>query len=124
LDAKPIIDIMIGLDDFLIANQLISKITQLGYEHIDQYETIMPYRKFFIKTELEVRTNHIHMVQKKSDFFIRHLAFRDYLIKNSDVRNSYQQLKRDLSLKEWKDGNEYANAKTEFIRSIEKKALL
>jgi GrpB-like predicted nucleotidyltransferase (UPF0157 family) len=42
-------------------------------------------------------------------------------LRNNDAaKNEYEALKKELSKKEWKDGNEYASAKTSFIRSIER----
>jgi GrpB-like predicted nucleotidyltransferase (UPF0157 family) len=59
------------------------------------------------------------MVEAGSEFWLRHLAFRDYLRANENMRNEYEALKKKLSAKEWKDGNEYNVAKTEFIKGIE-----
>ncbi len=36
--------------------------------------------------------------------------------------NKYAALKKQLAEREWEDVNEYADAKSEFIRSIENKA--
>ncbi len=94
---------------------------QLGYTYIAAYEDVMPYRRFFIKEKDGVRTHHIHMVEKDTEFWERHLAFRDCLRNNTLERQAYYKLKKELSSKEWKDGNDYAAAKTDFIRTIEKK---
>jgi GrpB-like predicted nucleotidyltransferase (UPF0157 family) len=123
LGAKPVIDILIGLKDFAQANDQVNKLTDLGYQYISVYEDVMPYRRFFIKECNGIRTHHIHMVETDSEFWIRHIAFRDYLRKNPEELMNYYLLKKELAQKEWKDGNEYANAKTEFIRRIERKAL-
>jgi GrpB-like predicted nucleotidyltransferase (UPF0157 family) len=48
--------------------------------------------------------------------------FRDFLRDNPDVAQAYASLKIDLAKREWQDGNEYAEAKTEFIRNIEDQA--
>jgi GrpB-like predicted nucleotidyltransferase (UPF0157 family) len=119
LGAKPVIDIIVGLPDFMRACNFIKPITDLGYEYISRFEDVMPYRRFFIKESSGIRTHHIHMVEAGSEFWLRHLAFRDYLRANENVRNEYESLKKKLSEKEWKDGNEYNDAKTEFIKGIE-----
>jgi GrpB-like predicted nucleotidyltransferase (UPF0157 family) len=118
LAAKPVIDIIVGLPDFKIAENYIKPITDLNYEYISQFEDIMPYRRFFIKESSRIRTHHIHMVQTDSEFWVRHLDFRDYLRANENSRNEYQDLKKKLSEKEWNNGNEYAAAKSDFISSI------
>ena len=122
LAAKPIIDIMIGLEDFSIADNIVPKIEALGYDYIQKYEVVMPLRRYFVKNEHEMRTHHIHMVETGSEFWERHLLFRDYLRENPDIANEYAALKKSLAGREWKDGNEYADAKTKFIRSVERKA--
>ena len=123
LGAKPIIDILIGLEDFSIANLQINKLAALGYQYLNQYEDVMPYRRFFIKQTAGISTFHIHMVQINSEFWNRHLAFRNYLRNNPTEKMEYYLLKKELAQRDWNDVNEYANAKTEFIKRIERKAL-
>ena len=122
LAAKPIIDIMIGLPDFSVANNLVPKVEALGYEYVPQYEDEMPYRRYFRKTIAGIKTHHIHMVEIGSEFWERHLLFRDFLSANPGVADEYAALKRRLAELEWDDVNEYADAKTAFIRSIESRA--
>ena len=120
LCAKPIIDILCGVDDFLIADSLISEIVSLSYEYIGQYNAIIHDRRYFRKTG--EHNFHIHLVQSGGHFWERHLLFRDFLRKNEIVKNEYASLKRQLAQKDWVDGNEYAGAKTEFIKAIEERA--
>lgn len=117
--AKPIIDLMLGLRDFSQANSLIPKITAQGYLYISKHEDVMPDRRFFTKQQGQTKTHHIHMVEIGSDFWERHLLFRNYLRQNPEAARDYTALKKELTQREWRDGNEYANAKTEFIRGIE-----
>ena len=123
LGAKPVIDIMIGLPDFSEAGNYIQPIVNMGYTYIPDYEDLMPYRRFFTKEKDGLRTYHIHLVQTNTEFWNRHLAFRDYLRNSKSTREAYYNLKKELALKDWKDGNEYAAAKNEFIRASEKKIL-
>ncbi len=122
LIAKPIIDIMAGLPDFGHADKLVPKIQELGYSYFPQYEDVMPHRRFFKKLSDGIATHHIHMVEIGSEFWIRHLLFRDYLRRNPAAALEYAGLKRDLAKKEWKDSNDFADAKGDFIRGIQKKA--
>jgi GrpB-like predicted nucleotidyltransferase (UPF0157 family) len=82
----------------------------------------MPFRRFFIKEQDGTRTHQIHMVGIGSEFWERHLLFRDYLRRNPGVAAKYAALKKKLAEREWGDVNEYADAKTEFIRKIENEA--
>ena len=45
--------------------------------------------------------------------------FRDELRENKKVKFDYQSLKLQLATKDWKSGDEYAEAKSSFIRSVE-----
>jgi GrpB-like predicted nucleotidyltransferase (UPF0157 family) len=123
LSAKPVIDIMVGLENFSQIENYIDKICKYDYAYISKYEDVMPFRRFFIKEQNDERTHHLHIVQFESEFWKRHLKFRDHLRKNVDDRNAYEELKKKLAEKEWESGNDYAEAKTEFIRSIENSIL-
>lgn len=122
LAAKPIIDIMIGLHDFSVADKLVPEIVALGYLYIPKYEKVMPYRRFFKKFTGGIATHQIHMVQAGGEFWERQLLFRDYLRANPVVAASYEVLKKELAKLEWEDVNDYADAKTAFIRNIENRA--
>jgi GrpB-like predicted nucleotidyltransferase (UPF0157 family) len=122
LAAKPIIDLMVGLKDFSIADNVVPKIEALGYEYIQKYEAVMPFRRFFIKEQDGIRTHQIHMVGIGGEFWERHILFRDYLRQNPSIAEQYASLKKELAVREWEDVNEYADAKTEFIKEIENKA--
>ena len=123
LDSKPIIDILIGVSTNEL-DKYIEPIKNLGYTHIKEYEIEIPSRRFFFFEESKKRIAHIHLVKHNSRWFKRHIAFRNELRSNEIIRKKYQSLKYLLSKKEWKNGNEYADAKTKFIRSVEKTLLI
>ena len=120
LCAKPIIDILCGLDNFLAADELVDKIVALNYEYVEEYNLIIPERRYFRKTG--EHCFHMHLVQNGGQFWERHILFRDFLRKNEIIKNEYASLKRQLGQKDWIDGNEYAGAKTGFIKAIEERA--
>jgi GrpB-like predicted nucleotidyltransferase (UPF0157 family) len=82
----------------------------------------MPFRRYFRKDNEGVRTHQIHMVALNSEFWHRHLAFREYLKAHPNIAAEYATLKRKLAEQDWQDVNDYADAKTEFIQSIEVQA--
>ena len=120
--SKPIIDIMIGLADFSIADNLVPKIVSLGYIYFSEFEDVMPNRRFFKKLVDGTATHHIHMTEIDSKFWQRHLLFRNYLRSNPNAANEYAMLKKELSKQDWGDSNDFAEAKTEFIKNIEEQA--
>ena len=118
LASKPIIDILIGIRSEEL-NDYIEPIIDLGFTYIKKYEKDDPNRRFFFLIEKKKRIAHIHLVNINSRWFKRHIGFRNELRSNKIIRKKYENLKYKLAEKEWKDGNDYADAKTEFIRSIE-----
>ncbi len=123
LIAKPVIDIMIGLNNPEVMNELTKKIISIGYSYIKEYEIFMPNRRFFRKVINKTTTHHIHMVEINNEFWQRHLAFRNYLRMNPEIAEEYGNFKLKLSEREWTDTNEYVEAKSEFIKPVEKEAL-
>ena len=125
LGAKPIIDILLGLEDFdRDSKKLVELMTGAGYNYVDSFEHIMPYRRYFNKKSDGVVTGyHVHSVQTGGWFWNRHIAFRNYLRENDDVRDEYYRVKKELSKKVWDDKNDYAWAKTDFIVPVQEKAM-
>jgi len=125
LAAKPIIDILLGLRDFSMADTIVVPAMQsAGYMYIDKWNDVLPLRRFFVKEdEMGKRFAHIHTVGiDNREWWDRHIEFRDYLRTQPETREAYEALKRELACREWEDGSEYAGAKTEFIRKVEKLA--
>lgn len=120
--SKPIIDIMVGLDDFNVADDLVPKVVELGYKYYPEYEDVMPYRRFFKRFNGDTVTHHIHMTEIRNEFWQRHLLFRDYLRSNSETAEEYASLKKELAKRDWLCSNDFSQAKTEFIRSVEDRA--
>jgi len=118
LCAKPTIDIMIGVHQFELVDGMIYRIEALGYEYIEKYNEVMPQRRFFQKNKDGLRTHHLHVVEAGSDFWVRHLKFRDHLRTSEQDRNRYSELKQELATRDWNDRNEYAAAKSDFIRAM------
>ncbi len=125
LAAKPIIDIMLGLRDFGRADTVVVPAMQAaGFVYIDKWNDVLPLRRFFVKEDKKgTRLAHIHTVGiDNREWWDRHIQFRDYLRTHPETRKAYETLKHHLAQREWKDGSEYADAKTEFIRKVEKLA--
>jgi GrpB-like predicted nucleotidyltransferase (UPF0157 family) len=126
LGAKPVIDIMVGVRFLADADShCISPIVGLGYEYVPQFEIDIPFRRYFRKdNDNGVRTHQIHLVEIESDWWERHLVFRDYLRTHPEVREAYEQLKRELASQPFETTGDYAEAKTEFIRAVETDAFV
>lgn len=123
--AKPVIDILIGVKDLKYFNQEHKNIIKsLGYEYVQEFEQQLPNRRFFIKNDKDGnRTHHIHLVNYDSAWYQKHILFRDYLRLHPEDAKAYELHKLHLA-KQFDDTGQYAVAKTEYCRAIDKKAYL
>ncbi len=64
------------------------------------------------------RDVHVHIWRDGDDEARRQLSFRDQLRRSPTHRAAYEHLKRELATREWRDMNEYADAKAELIEEI------
>jgi GrpB-like predicted nucleotidyltransferase (UPF0157 family) len=117
LAAKPIIDMMIGIRTLDDAKHCIPSLEAMGYEYVPEFEKDLPMRRYLRKSIDGIRTNHIHMVERSSDFWNKHIAFRDILRTHATVRDEYAALKYRLSEAYRDDREGYTDAKTDFIET-------
>jgi len=118
LGAKPVIDIMLGVDTLADADPCIEPIINLGYVYVPDYEDEIPNRRFFKKMLADgTHTHHVHLVETSSEFWEDHLLFRDYLRAHPEIAWDYERVKRDLA-PHFNNGNDYSDAKTDFIQSV------
>ena len=123
LSAKPIIDIYIGVDSIILAQQLIVPIENLGYKFWE--ENPNNEKMFFVKGMPpfgKKRTHHIHIVEYNSSYWKARILFRDYLINHSDEAMQYERLKKELMIKYTYDREKYTDEKSHFIASVLRKA--
>ena len=117
LDAKPIIDILAGVDSLEAARDCFEPLAGLGYLHA-------PYRPeemhWFCKPHPSRRTHHLHLIPTGSNRFNDELTFRDRLRADQALAAEYASLKRDLAQRFPDDREAYTEAKGKFIE----KALL
>lgn len=115
LDAKPIIDIMIVVRKLDDAAQCIAPLKELGYTFVDHPENVD--RRFFRKGH-HPRTHHAHIVEQDSQALKEHLAFRDALRNDPQLRDQYAALKYELANRHKHDRAMYTESKTEFVHGI------
>ena len=118
LAAKPIIDILMGVDEGDL-DRIIEPLQRIGYEYNPDWEISMPRRRYFRRQHADGRnTHHLHAVPIGGEFWTRHLRFRDYLRANPSKAEEYAVLKREIA-RQHQGSIDYTFAKTEFIRSVE-----
>jgi len=124
LGAKPTIDIMVAVRRLSDADKCIEPLGSIGYEYQPQHEDTMPERRFFRRGEPPREQHyHLHMVEKRSEFWKQHLLFRDYLRTHPEKAGQYCELKKKLASKYGSDREGYTEAKTQFIESVVKEAM-
>jgi len=115
LDAKPVIDILVGVRDLDSSRACFGQLAALGYLYA-------PYRTeemhWFCKPHPSRRTHHLHLVPANSQRFRDELAFRDYLRANRTTAQEYASLKRQLAATLRHDREAYTEAKAGFIREV------
>jgi GrpB-like predicted nucleotidyltransferase (UPF0157 family) len=124
LGAKPIIDIMVGLQKLGDADDCIEPLKKIGYEYVPELEAEIPERRYFHKGPSNVpkKHYHLHMVQLDGEFWKRQILFRDYLSTHSDLAQEYFRLKKELAARYRLNREAYTEAKTSFIKSTIAKA--
>ena len=115
LDAKPIIDIMIGVETLAASRPAIRLLERLRYCYFPYRAEVMHW---LCKPSPRLRTHHVHLVPFESDLWIERLAFRDYLREHRDAAKEYADLKRDLASRYRFDRESYTDAKEPFVRRI------
>lgn len=120
LKAKPIIDIMPVVKDINIVDKFNADMKEIGYE--PKGENGISGRRYFQKGG-DNRSHHIHIFQVGSYEIKRHLAFRDYLRINPEVRKSYGELKEQLAQQFPYDIESYIKGKDRLVKEIELQAL-
>jgi GrpB-like predicted nucleotidyltransferase (UPF0157 family) len=112
LDAKPIIDILVGVEDLESSRTCFDPLRELDYLYAPYLSDEMHW---FCKPDPSRRTHHLHLVPHKSARFRDELAFRDYLRSHPDAAAEYVVLKRDLATRFENDREAYTDAKADFI---------
>ncbi len=120
--AKPIIDILVEVNDLAQVDARKAAMETLGYEAMGEFGIVG--RRFFRKhRSTGVRTHHVHIFEQGSSESDRHLAFRDYMIAHPEAAQQYSQLKRSLANTYPDDRESYMDGKDSFIREKEQQAL-
>jgi len=121
LAAKPIIDMMLAVEDFDAARPLVHRIEELGYWYCA--ENGIPRRHYFIKEDDSGNvTHHLHTLEDSSLEARKHRLFRDHLRAHPVDRDAYGELKLSLAAAHGQDRAAYQEGKTALIERILRRA--
>jgi GrpB-like predicted nucleotidyltransferase (UPF0157 family) len=122
LGAKPIVDIMVGVNGQSDASALLPLLIEIGYDNVTRQsgdsEWYYCLRKVVHGKEAWLQNFHLHLMKFRSETWERHILFRDFLRNHPETVQKYDKLKRMLAAKYGVDRESYTNAKTEFIASV------
>jgi GrpB-like predicted nucleotidyltransferase (UPF0157 family) len=119
LPAKPIVDIVLAVDDPADESAYVPPMEAAGYilriREPDWFE-----HRLFKGPDTDIN---LHVFGADSPEIERMLAFRDRLRSDEDERRLYERAKRDLAARHWTYVQEYADAKSEIVEAIVERAL-
>jgi len=122
LGAKPILDIIAGLDSQEIADRCLPALAAIGYDDVTPEPTDDDWYYCLGKGPHSPGV-HLHLVKHGSGFWMRHIMFRDYLRTHPDTAKEYFELKLRL-VEKYADMREvYTESKTDFIENVLENAL-
>jgi len=123
LGAKPIIDIIAGVEGSADADECARLLETIGYDDVTpQPETKDWY--YCLGKGLHSVGYHLHLVRYGSEHWEKHIVFRDYLRTNPETAREYDNLKRRLASEHGSNRLAYTEAKTSFIESIISKTII
>ena len=114
LDAKPIVDLMVGVRSLEDGARCARVLQGLGYEH--RGEAGVPGR-IFLRTLLPP-VLHLNLGVFGGEFWEKHLLFRDYLRMHPETAREYARLKHELARRFRHDREAYTEAKTSFVETV------
>jgi len=116
LGGKGIIDIMIGIENWKEAKDVIKKLKELGFLHIHLREK---GRIFLSKDKsLSLDNVHIHITKIGSKAYKEFLAFRDYLRRDKKETEKYSKLKSKWIEESQGNRGEYRRLKGKYVEKI------
>lgn len=116
MPAKPIIDILIGINKYKDFKKLIRPLENAGYVF---HREPRRYEAFFLKKTKDDRTtHHLKVVKFNGTNWRKYILFKERLINNKKYFNQYKKLKLDLSIKFKEDRKQYTLSKNELLKKL------
>ena len=114
LAAKPIVDILLVVEDSADEGSYLPHLEAAGYQLRVREPDFDEHR--MLRTPS--RDVHLHVFPTGSSEVDRYLVLRDHLRSDPEARGLYQARKRELAGREWPTMDHYAQAKGEIIEAM------
>jgi GrpB-like predicted nucleotidyltransferase (UPF0157 family) len=118
MPAKPIIDLLAGVDSMAVADSLVEPLLNSGYTTSPEFNATLIDRRWLMRWANGRRTHHLHIVVLGDPEWRRRLRFRDMLRSRKELAHRYALLKQELVAKYTIDREAYTRAKAEFVFSV------
>ncbi len=118
LRAKPVIDIMIGVDDLGRVAECVEALARLGYRYLPEYEVQSPHRRFFRKGPFGASTHHLHVYRPDHPDWAHMIRLREYFREHQEAARAYEALKEDLAKRYPDDPVSYSEGKRSFLIDV------
>jgi len=119
LSAKPIIDIMYPIENFLAIESMASALTGKGWQLVPpELDDKRHHRRTFVKVVNDRRFAHLHVILYESGDYELKRKFRDILRTHPLLMKEYSELKYHLAEKYKNDRESYTEAKSDFITCV------
>ncbi|BBI50470.1 hypothetical protein HORIV_28910 [Vreelandella olivaria] len=122
LSAKPIIDILAGVDSMSRADELLEPLCRAKYATSMEYNASLVGRRWLMRWADGRRTHHLHLMVYGSEEWHRRLAFRNRLRDSTELAQQYERSKRQWAAAFKTDREAYTAAKGDFIHEALNKA--
>jgi len=116
--AKPVIDILAGVESMAVARALTEPLLEAGYSTSAEFNAKLTDRQWFMRWADGRRTHHLHVVVHRGKEWTERLRFRDALRASPVLAARYAELKAGLVLQHANDREAYTSAKSAFVRAM------
>ena len=119
MPAKPVIDILIGIDDLNQTDKDLMK--SFGKEGFLRLKVERPGEIVLAKFKddsFQVKTHFIHLVEYQEQLWKNLIFFRDYLNENEEARRQYLNIKEEFLNNKSEGILEYTDFKEAFVKKI------
>ena len=119
MPAKPIIDMVIGIDDVhQIEKSVINGLKESGFLRLRVERPEEVVFATFTDDTFQVKTHYVHLVSYQEELWQNLIFFRDYLNAHQAARVAYEKIKRDYVQHSMTGIKDYTDHKEAFVKAI------
>jgi len=119
MSAKPIIDILVGVDDLQkVDKPLLKSFYKAGFLRLKVERPGEIVLAKFTDDTYKVKSHFIHLVEYQKELWNNLIFFRNYLNSNEDAKKQYLEIKLEYLKKSSTGVNEYTDFKEAFVKEI------